>query len=121
MSDTTRWSEQKELGCVQAQLGSNVVGTDTGHWLDFSGCMNLRIAVSGTVGVSGTYDVLGCEMLDRPADSDNLHPSLLMGMQNNVLNWLQFNTAPHWVKFITTGVTKLSCGASADRRDAWRR
>lgn len=120
MSDTTRWNMNKEKAVVEAALGVNVTGTDPGHWLDFSGTMNLRISISGTVG-SGTYDVLCCDLLQRPQDSDNLHPSLLQGLSGTALNWMSFATPPHWVKFITTTVTLLSCGATADIKDAWKR
>lgn len=123
MSDTTRFVEVKELAVVEAALAANVSGAnDPGHWLDFSGCVNLRISIDGTIS-AGTYDVLACELIQRPLDSDNLHPSLLQGLPGNQLNWLSFAVAPHWVKFITgAGFTGLlSCGATADRKDAWRR
>jgi hypothetical protein len=119
MSDT-RWQDVKEIRAVMAALGVNVVGTDSGHWLDFSGCENIRISVSGTLG-AGSYDVLACDLPYRPSDADNNHPSLLQGLPGTQLNWLQFQSPPHWVKFITTSVTNLSCGATADTKDAWRR
>ena len=123
MSDTTRWQEIKELSVVEAQLGSNVTGAnDPGHWLDFSGCENFRVSISGTI-TAGTYDVLACDLIQRPADSDNNHPSLLQGLSGSQLNWLNFATAPHWAKFITgaTFAGALYCGVTADRKNAWRR
>jgi hypothetical protein len=119
----TRWQEIKELGCVEAMLGTTVTAaSDSGAWLDFSGCENLRISISGTIN-TGAYDVLCCEWITKPPDTDNAHPSLLQGLSGSALNELFFAVAPHWVKFITNGAFTgtLNCGATADRKNAWRR
>ncbi len=120
MSDRTRWNMVPERAVIEAALGVGVVGTDSGHWLDFSSAQNLRLSVSGTIG-SGSYDILACDLPTRPDDADNAHPSLLQGLSGTQLNWLQFQAPPHWAKFTTTGVTLLSCGATADLKDAWKR
>jgi len=121
MSDTTRWQTQRELGSIWAALGTKVSGTDPGHWLDFSATENIRLSISGTI-TGGSYDVLGCDLIQRPDDADNAHPSLLQGLSGAQLNWLQFTAPPHWIKFITTSlVGTVSCGATADLRDAWKR
>jgi hypothetical protein len=121
--DPAHWQENKELAVVEAVLGAIVsVPSYTGKWFDFSGCQNLRVSISGTI-TAGTYDVLACDLIQKPLESDNAHPSLLQGMDGSKLNWMQFQAPPHWVKFITSSgfAGLLSCGATADRKDAWKR
>ena len=96
-------------GAYQADLGRGVTGTTAGTWVDVNVLRSFLVTVSGVPG-AGSWDLLVCNLMTRPLDSDNIHPSLQNG-PNQQIGSIWINSPCRWIKFITTGVSgTLDCG-----------
>ena len=100
-----------DINFFQQDLGRAISGTNPGQWADLHTLRKFTITVSGTIN-AGTWDLLVCNLIDKPADSDNAHPSMQMG-PSNVLGQIIVEYQVRYVKFVTFGVTgSLNCGVA---------